>query len=127
MADLPTVVLHHQRGRDSHYDWLLGDPPDAAQTGPLVTWRSAQPPSQWAAGTEHALTLLPPHRRRYLQYEGPISDQRGRVRRVASGRAQAELWTEDHRIVRLDWPDRTMRIELIRREAADWIGRVLAD
>ncbi len=127
MTDLPTVVLHHQLADAGHYDWLLGDPADPDQTGPLVTFRCAEPPMHWPADAESNLTALPSHRRRYLQYQGPLSRQRGSVRRVAEGKATAELWTEHHRILRLDWPGRGMRVELRHRSGDAWIARVLAD
>src|SRR5205085_10994162 len=49
---------------------------------PLMTLRSPV----WPIVAEVQLTPLSEHRREYLTYEGPISGNRGDVKRVASGR-----------------------------------------
>lgn len=83
-AGLRFVVLHHVPGEDfgrtdeEHFDWMF-------QSGDaLRTW--ASPVCRFSAGD---LVLpcqsLPPHRVAYLDYEGPVSGNRGTVRRVLSG------------------------------------------
>jgi hypothetical protein len=70
------VILHHVRAEPgaSHYDWLFEIDGD----GPLQTWAVDQ-----AISAEHACDVpcrsLAPHRREYLNYEGPISGDRGVV------------------------------------------------
>lgn len=100
------VILHHTGtppgGRGDHWDWmfdwpskrfggaialLAGGAGAAGGTGdgsgPLVTFSSVRSPAEWDSGSE--FESLPVHRRRYLDYEGPISGNRGNVQRVASG------------------------------------------
>lgn len=77
------VLLHVRRDRDDHVDWLLAR--DAAGAEPLWSFRAAAPPT--TAGTEPlGLRLIADHRPRYLTYEGPVSGDRGTVRRLAAGR-----------------------------------------
>ena len=71
------VVLHHVGHGPPHYDLMLEiDGQDRLRTWRLPAW----PPADGDDAEE-----LPPHRRGYLDYEGPISRDRGTVRRVASG------------------------------------------
>lgn len=71
------VILHHTGYGEAHYDLLLA----TDDTGPLLAWRSPV----WPLREGTPLTHLPDHRRAYLRYEGPISGDRGEVRRVAQG------------------------------------------
>jgi len=59
-----------------HWDFLL----EADEV--LQTWRLAAPP---AAGKVISAVSLPAHRRLYLDYEGPVSDDRGQVVRWDAG------------------------------------------
>ncbi len=82
------VLLHTLPDGSSHFDWMLEQP----GRGDLVTFRCTRSPheaGQWDA------ERLPDHRRVYLDYEGPISGNRGDVRRVASGEVlEADLESE---------------------------------
>lgn len=69
------VVLHHTGHDQPHFDLMF----ETAAGSPLATWRSAT----WPAISN--LTPLADHRRAYLDYEGPVSNNRGQVRRVAAG------------------------------------------
>jgi hypothetical protein len=71
------VVLHHEGIDDPHFDLMLETAPDS----PLATWRSPV----WPINGPTTLTQLPDHRRQYLDYEGEISSNRGRVRRITTG------------------------------------------
>jgi len=77
-AESRFVVLEHKEAEGSHYDLMI----DIGEA--LATWKCLQPP-------EHALTSplscqrIADHRRRYLDYEGPISGDRGHVRRHDQG------------------------------------------
>ncbi|XZE51885.1 hypothetical protein SH139x_003551 [Planctomycetaceae bacterium SH139] len=73
-----TPAIAIGRTTESHYDLMfeVGDS--------LRTWAT----SNWPLPIGKALpaTELAPHRRHYLDYEGPISANRGTVQRVAAGR-----------------------------------------
>jgi hypothetical protein len=71
------VVLHHDGIDRPHYDVLF----ETAPGSPLATWRSAE----WPLRMGTPITPLPDHRHSYLDYEGPVSNNRGHVRRIASG------------------------------------------
>ncbi len=106
---LPLVVLHHVLPRGSHYDLLLANPLDPK--GLLWAGRISRPPARWATMRRFILTPLPPHRRRYLRFEGPLAPKtgplqgpfrgpfrgrgqsRGRVKRVDRGWCIATIWS----------------------------------
>ena len=87
MALMRFVVLHHQVpeegdvaelvARGSHYDLML-ESNQILQTWALTKW-------PLAIGESTAARELPPHRLAYLDYEGPISGNRGTVTRVCCG------------------------------------------
>jgi hypothetical protein len=61
-----------------HYDWMF------EYQGQLLTWASQQFLPADRSGTVTAARLAD-HRLAYLDYEGPISGDRGAVRRVETG------------------------------------------
>lgn len=95
---LPFVLLFHEvpparvkaMGRSSHWDFMVATNDD----GPLRTWALDAAPD-FDRGDDFAITAqsLPDHRREYLEYEGPVSGDRGSVSRVASGTATWERKT----------------------------------
>jgi hypothetical protein len=68
------VVLTHDHPV-LHWDFML----EMGET--LRVWRLSVPPSMLQADA----TPVPDHRRAYLDYEGPVSGNRGRVTRWDSG------------------------------------------
>lgn len=73
-------VVHHHTWPHPHWDWML------EKGGQLITFRSAPDTlHKLLAGTTIPLTALPTHRLLYLDYEGPVSNNRGVVQRVFSG------------------------------------------
>lgn len=94
MLCVPTTLLLHTTREGDHHDWLLGDPASGPGrgTGRLWTARVAPPSWAWAESGRFAVTPLPPHRPCYLRYEGPISGDRGHVRRVDAGYAWVLRW-----------------------------------
>lgn len=76
------VVLRHElpagSARASHWDVMF----EVDADGPLKTWAIELAPDSSAA--QPALAL-PDHRREYLTYEGPVSDNRGHVQRWDAG------------------------------------------
>ncbi|MGC8552353.1 MAG: hypothetical protein ACP5O7_05745 [Phycisphaerae bacterium] len=79
------AVLEHTVAAQRHWDLLLEQAPDQ----PLATWKINLPPEQWlqACQTQGSIPAirLPNHRRIYLDYSGPISNNRGEVRPVQTG------------------------------------------
>lgn len=71
------AVLHHTGHGEPHFDVMV----ERAPGGPLRTWRVPR----WPTEPGDPWTPLPDHRRVYLDYEGPVSEGRGEVRRVAGG------------------------------------------
>lgn len=70
------VVLRHE-GPNPHWDWLF-------ETGPtLRTFKSTALPD--LAGAPFEAVELPPHRRLYLEYEGPVGKGRGWVAQLDAG------------------------------------------
>jgi hypothetical protein len=78
------VVLQHDHPDRLHWDFML------EQGESLATWALPMPPA-W----EHVLPARPlaDHRREYLQYEGPVSGQRGTVVRWDEGQFE---WVENN-------------------------------
>jgi hypothetical protein len=76
-APLRYVVLRHENVPEPHFDLMFESEPG----GKLLTWRSAV----WPLVHETPLVQLGEHRRAYLDYEGPVSGNRGHVRRVVGG------------------------------------------
>jgi len=89
------VILEHDHPH-LHWDLML------EQEGVLRTWRLAAPPGQ----PQTAAEPLVDHRLDYLGYEGPVSGNRGTVRRWDEGSYDVEeerpgwllLWFEGRRL-----------------------------
>jgi hypothetical protein len=71
------VILRHEDIPQPHFDLML----ETAPGSDLTTWRS----DRWPIDTPTPLTKLADHRPAYLEYEGPVSGNRGSVRRVEAG------------------------------------------
>jgi hypothetical protein len=89
------VLLEHRCGDDVHWDFMIEHDPD----GRLPTWRLEHNPVGRADPIR--ATRIGEHRRVYLDYEGPISGDRGDVHRIDRGPAQI-----------LEMDDRQLLIEL---------------
>lgn len=77
-SPLRYVILRHEGIPDPHFDLMFETSPGSV----LATWRSPV----WPLVEIHTeLVALPDHRRDYLDYEGPLSNNRGSVHRVATG------------------------------------------
>lgn len=84
------VVLLHTGHGEEHWDLMLS-------TGEaLATWQSPTDPACLRSGQSLVCTRLAEHRSAYLEFEGPIAGERGRVRRVAEGTWRA-MQTSDVR------------------------------
>jgi hypothetical protein len=89
------VLLHEtppDSGQTTHWDFML-------QVGNVLrTWSLNEEPRM---GATIAATALPDHRLAYLDYEGPVSRNRGTVTRWDTGRYLLEHETAAHLYVRL--------------------------
>jgi hypothetical protein len=74
------VVLRHafpsDHPREDHWDFMF------ERDGTLTTWALNEWPQ---SGQPFTARQLPPHRLHYLDYEGPLSDDRGSVTRYDAG------------------------------------------
>lgn len=73
------VLLEHDAPDGVHWDFML----EVAGQELLRAWRLSRNPIHGAEPIEAA--AIGDHRRAYLDYEGPISGGRGRVRRIDRG------------------------------------------
>ena len=71
------VLLRHEGVAKPHFDLMLETAPDSL----LATWRVYR----WPIDEQVPLEKLAEHRRDYLEYEGPLSNDRGHVKRIVAG------------------------------------------
>lgn len=131
----PWVLLHHQvqnpsgiesdrspnnlGGRGDHYDLMLSPP----GVGLLWTWAISVNPLDQVLPLECAAERLSDHRRVYLEYEGPISGDRGQVQQAATGSFEVITWSDQQVEVRIgldgvNHQDDSFLISLTRRADA---------
>jgi hypothetical protein len=98
------VLLYHDcptgHVKPSHWDFML------EFDGKLRTWELRRLPAEWGGEGEDGNILpamrLADHRIEYLNYEGPLTGNRGSVSRVATGEFQVIENTPERLTVRLD-------------------------
>ena len=123
-VDLPFVILRHELPSEarqpSHWDLMFalrrGDRDDRC----LETWATVADPLQQLFvpnGKLDVLKKLPDHRAHYLSYEGAVSNQRGTVQRVVSGRITQRLRADDQRIFCLAFRNQQGELALCRQSA----------
>jgi len=125
-----SVLLEHATpDGGSHLDWMIerpgaGDDPDEHR---LITFRCRADPLAHAADARPTRPpwtgdRLPDHRAVYLDYEGPISGDRGSVRRLWSTACEV-LEETDHRLrikIRHPTSTRELGLDLSRRPSGAW-------
>lgn len=114
-SSMPTVqLLHELADGTSHVDWLIAQDPHG--DGPLVTFRLEGRVDELAQGAAVTAQRRGDHRAVYLEYEGPVPGNRGKVRRLAKGVVVAwERRSEAWRIeVAWDSPGGTPRCQRLR-------------
>lgn len=78
------AILEHRQGNQVHWDFFL-------QRGAVLqAWRLEEPPQP---NTTMQCSSAPDHRLVYLDYEGPLSGDRGHVKRWDWGEYRLELDT----------------------------------
>ena len=93
------VVLHHEGVAVPHYDLMFEREPGGA----LTTYRSPA----WPITVRTRIEPLEDHRREYLEFEGPVSGDRGHVRRVLGGSCDVHLEAPFYTSIILLTPTRT--------------------
>jgi hypothetical protein len=86
------AILQHRQNHYTHWDLLLELPAKEL----LATFRVDQPPHTWAAAEVLSIQALPDHRRIYLDYQGPVSGDRGTVTRCDRGTLRLVQYTATH-------------------------------
>lgn len=81
-------LLHELPDGTSHVDWMIAC--DRAGREPLVSFRLPRRIDELKPGQRMAAERIADHRPAYLDYEGPVSDERGSVRCLAWGTVVSE-------------------------------------
>lgn len=105
------VILEHDHPV-LHWDLML-------EAGPVLrTWRLARPPE--GQGGAIPTTALADHRLHYLDYEGPVSGDRGTVKQWDRG--TYELVSEDAESLQLRFDGGRVReaCRLVQVDGAEW-------
>jgi hypothetical protein len=111
------VLLEHDHP-ELHWDLML-------ECGAVLrTWRLTAPPCGGEVITAMASF---DHRALYLDYEGPISGDRGRVIRWDRGTFIWETQAADRVVVRLRGERLRGILRLEQAESDDWVGGFLVD
>lgn len=106
------VILHHIAPAGEHWDLML-ERGDA-----LLTWQLPREPTS-AAFLPLPARRIGDHRKAYLDYEGPISRDRGHVRPVDAGTVEFEESTPERYVFSLRGGRLTGRF-LLAREGQEW-------
>ena len=108
---MPRFVLLEHDHPTLHWDLML-------EVGEVLwTWRLDADP---CLGTPCRAIRLADHRRSYLEYEGPISGNRGMVKRVAGGEYAWIEETMGRLVISLDGQHLRGRISLERGQGEEW-------
>jgi hypothetical protein len=113
------VVLYHEcpddRPRPSHWDLMLEE--DEA----LRTWALNQAPNEPTSDANELIAdQLPDHRLAYLEYEGPVSGDRGHVTRWDNGEFRCQVDDPEKVVVELEGKRLRGVATLIRDNAQRW-------
>lgn len=98
MKALQSVILIHHPPRDKadatpadlHFDWLFESADTTESEHTLESYRLMTPLHEWEYDKPEKIVKMPMHRKAYLTYEGPISDNRGEVERLDAGTVKIE-------------------------------------
>lgn len=110
------VILFHElppeSDRASHWDLMLED------GDTLATWALEDSPAETKST---AAIALAPHRLRYLDYEGPVSNQRGHVTRWEHG--TFEWLTREDNLVRVQLHgNQQSRVVRLEKQDNHWVA-----
>ena len=113
------AILRHQLPADSvrssHWDLLLEKPNGLDEA--LLTFAATTPPEEWGNAT--VVQQLPDHRAVYLDYDGPVSGNRGIVCRVVNGTLQWKEFSTKRLIATVQFsgtPDLSDKVHVVKSE-----------
>jgi hypothetical protein len=118
------VLLYHDQAGSAHWDLMID------RGTALATWQLLDPPETLAVmgGSPIRARRLADHRRIYLDYEGPVSEDRGHVRRIDRGECLALEASPTSWTIRLIGRVLRGTFVLSRIEDDRWeLGRTAAD
>jgi hypothetical protein len=115
---MPRFVLLEHDWPARHWDLML------EYGSVLRSWRLAAPPRQ---GERFAAVAVFDHRLLYLDYEGPISGDRGRVVRWDRGTFAEQARDERQFVVRLQGERLCGTLRLRHEEGDTWAGEFAAE
>jgi hypothetical protein len=121
---MPRFVILEHRWRGTHWDLMLEVEPG----GPLRTWALDQAPIVAEPHEAIPARALPDHRAAYLTYEGPISGDRGEVRRVDAGTFAVIEWADACVVVELAGETTRGRLVLTtsgETDANEWLVQLI--
>jgi hypothetical protein len=102
-----SVILNHDLpDGQSHFDWLIEDPTIDAEDR-LTAFRCDFRPDSDDSRPFFARKLSN-HRAIYLSYEGQISNNRGKVFRVAEGRVLSQELNNATATITIQWDNQTI-------------------
>ena len=122
-----TVQLRHELpDGTSHVDWMIAR--DRAGREPLISFRLPRRIDELKPGQRMAAERLADHRPAYLDYEGPVSDEGGSVRRLAWGTLISEHRRRRSWDFEIRWQDRgdgmsirqRLRLAPLEADATAW-------
>ena len=116
------IHIHEGYGR-LHYDLML------AHGDALATWELLSCPVGMKVGEALPARKLPDHRTAYLDYEGPVSGERGSVSRLERGSYELLVQIGERWEFRLEGSEIRVRYELRRGapQGESWALRRLPD
>lgn len=117
MADMPRFVILEHDHPFLHWDLMLED------GEALKTWRLPAPPTE----APRQATALGDHRLAYLDYEGPVSGNRGVVKRWDAGVYATQRRDERFWVVKLCGTRFKGAISLMPRAADEWDVNIATD
>jgi hypothetical protein len=110
--NLRFVILHHTGSDNAHYDLMFETSPESK----LTTFRLPD----WPIDRSTEAERIGDHRREYLAYEGPLSDDRGEVERVVCGAFDFESKSQSHYTL---LTDSNLRLTLSKTDQG-WLAEV---
>jgi hypothetical protein len=114
MERLRYAILWHHDVDEPHYDLMF----ETFPRSDLATWRSPV----WPIDAATEMTRLKDHRRFYLDYEGELSDRRGRVDRIAGGLCEVQVGENAVWTVRLISGAPAVTLTLRQIDAERWLA-----